>query len=153
MKCTICNKEVEKPIQMRGHMSGHARVGKKRPGAGPKKNHNNNFKISKRNIDDHRYYTGDGYVMMRNQHGHPLANLSGQVPEHRKVLYDKIGSGEHKCWWCGINLIWDKKSTNIINVDHLDGVIDNNSPSNLVSACHKCNRIGARLVQHKKEYE
>jgi hypothetical protein len=148
MECTICGKKVDKPIQMRGHMSGHARLGKKRPGVGGSKG-----RMSTQNIDEIRYWDNKGYVLLRKQQGHPLASLLGHVPEHRKNLYDTIGPGEHKCWWCGKTVVWAGDDKTRINVDHLDGVKHNNTPENLVPACMRCNRSGARLMQHKVEYE
>ena len=133
---------------MRGHMSGHARMGKKRPGVGGGRN-----RISIKNIDEMRYFDNKGYVMLRKQHGHPLARETGHVYEHRKNLYDRIGPDNHRCWWCGKNIFWSGTDKTRINVDHIDGIKDNNNPDNLVPACMMCNRSGARLMQHKIEYE
>lgn len=82
-------------------------------------------------------FTGDGYRLLHNLHNHPLASVVGQVLEHRKVLYDKIGNGVHPCHWCDKLLTWGG-ITGIV-VDHLDEVVLNNSPENLVASCVGCN--------------
>lgn len=75
---------------------------------------------------------------------HPLAPPSGRVYVHRRVLYDKIGPGEHACYWgCGRILHWTVGQAagddNRLVADHLDGQGDNNDPANLVPSCHHCN--------------
>ncbi len=88
------------------------------------------------------YITEQGYRMLTGQ-VHPLSHR-GEVLEHRKVLYDAIGSGPHECYWhaqsgCGHTaLSWGGKSG--IAVDHLDGDRFNNDPQNLVPSCNGCNR-------------
>lgn len=87
------------------------------------------------------YLTKDGYRMLRYQR-HPLAR-HGELMEHRKILYDKIGPGPHECHWnsvrgCGkVNLEWGGHGG--IHADHLDDDRINNSPENLVPSCKKCN--------------
>lgn len=73
--------------------------------------------------------------------GHPLANEHGRVYEHRLVLYQEIGPGEHKCHWCGALVRWlrGQRLRDGIVSDHLDGDKANNAPDNLVAACHACN--------------
>lgn len=76
------------------------------------------------------------------RHGHPLAYSDGRVAEHRVHLYDKIGAGPHKCYWCGVQVIWSKGSRTAkgsLVVDHLDQNHHNNHPDNLVASCHPCN--------------
>jgi hypothetical protein len=75
----------------------------------------------------------DGYVRLKCTDS-PMSK-NGWVLEHRKVLYDKIGTGTHKCHWCRLHLEWKD-----ICVDHLDEVRSNNNPNNLVPSCSKCNR-------------
>ncbi len=85
-----------------------------------------------------------GYKVLTGVYDHPLSPKTGVVFEHRKVLYDKIGPGTHKCHWdCGKILSWGGKSG--INTDHLDGDQLNNEPDNLVPSCFGCNRSGKRL--------
>lgn len=79
-----------------------------------------------------------GYRNLTTQYGHPLANSSGVVSEHRRALYDKIGPGLHPCHWgCGKVLEWGGILG--ICVDHLDDDKVNNDPDNLVPSCLVCN--------------
>jgi hypothetical protein len=80
--------------------------------------------------------------------GHPLADSQGHLPEHRAVLYDKIGPGLHHCHWCGALLRWTNGAytrKGSIVTDHIDGKARNNKPTNLVPSCQSCN-----LKRHKK---
>lgn len=83
---------------------------------------------------------GHGYVALACP-DHPLANLSGWQFEHRVVLFDAIGAGEHPCHWCGKLLTWEEhyNGEHGLGVDHLDFDRTNNDLSNLVPACRKCN--------------
>lgn len=83
-----------------------------------------------------RSHSEVGYIRLHSQFGHPLAAGNGELLEHRKVLYEKIGPGEHKCYWCGRKLNWRRFS---LIVDHLDGDVRNNSPENLEPSCITCN--------------
>ena len=78
-----------------------------------------------------------GYRDLHMQQGHPLARSGGLLGEHRKVLYDKIGPGEHPCYWCGRTLSWG--GLDGIVVDHIDEDRLNNDPNNLVPSCNPCN--------------
>jgi hypothetical protein len=74
--------------------------------------------------------------------GHPLATQLGRVFEHRKVLFDKIGPGEHPCHWCAKTVSWDRRENageSTLIADHLDSDTLHNDPSNLVPSCWKCN--------------
>lgn len=75
--------------------------------------------------------------------GHPLAPASGRVAVSRLVLYDKIGSGPHKCHWCGSSLEWrigtSSHAPDALFVDHLDWDRLNDDPANLVASCGDCN--------------
>ena len=81
-----------------------------------------------------------GYKYLTGMQDHPLAvGRSGQVSEHRVVLYGAIGPGPHSCHWgCGKILEWGGHTG--IQADHIDGVKTNNDPANLVPACISCNR-------------
>lgn len=81
-----------------------------------------------------RVMTAAGYVKLR-RHDHPLADSDHYVFEHRKVLFDVLGSGTQECFWCGLALDWKA-----LVVDHLNENKQDNSPENLVPACNKCNR-------------
>jgi len=73
--------------------------------------------------------------------GHPLAARGGRVYAHRAALYSRIGPGPgHECWWCGRSVAWwPAPGFAPLEADHLDGVITNNAPRNLVPACKPCN--------------
>ena len=79
-----------------------------------------------------------GYLMLYEPE-HPLASKSGQVLEHRKVLYDDIGDGDHPCFHCGRTVTWGASRPARLDVDHLDGNRQNNARSNLAPACPPCN--------------
>jgi len=79
----------------------------------------------------------DGYLMVWAP-DHPLASR-GRVYEHRMVFADAHGTGEHGCHWCGQVLRWPQ-----VQVDHLNGVRDDNRLGNLVASCGPCNRDRAR---------
>lgn len=80
------------------------------------------------------------YVMVQS---HPLLPDGGQLPEHRVVLYAKLGPGLQACHWCEAELSWEIQAParGSIVTDHLDDDTHNNSPGNLVPSCHRCNTI------------
>ncbi len=81
-----------------------------------------------------------GYKYLTGQYDHPLSDTRGQIAEHRKVLYDKIGPGPHMCHWrCGRMLSWDGGPQLGICADHLDNNRLNNDPDNLVPSCRREN--------------
>lgn len=106
----------------------------------------------RRENEGHTYKTPAGYVKFVG-YEHPVANPSGITQYHRVVLFDKIGPGEHKCYWgCGRVLSWEKKypqSLDALVVDHLNGVRDDNRPENLVPSCAPCNSSVSRLSRAK----
>lgn len=79
--------------------------------------------------------TSNGYVICARHADHVIAPPSGVMYEHRMVLFDSIGEGPHRCHWCSTPINWGAG----LEVDHLDHVRDNNTPSNLVATCHGCN--------------
>lgn len=76
------------------------------------------------------------YKYIQNRH-HPLSPPSGRIPEHRVILYAKLGPGRQKCYWCGRHLTW-AKGDGTVTTDHVDGNTRNNDPENLVPSCHGC---------------
>ena len=77
--------------------------------------------------------------------GHPLCTPKGTyVYEHRLVLWNKIGPGEHRCHHgCGRVVAWKPGAgarRGSLVVDHLDDNPHNNEPSNLVPSCNPCNQ-------------
>lgn len=84
---------------------------------------------------------GVGYKIIRAP-THPLATSEGRLAEHRKVLYDAIGDGQHPCHWCQEPVRWLRPweaEPDALVVDHLDGEVRNNDRENLVPACFRCN--------------
>jgi hypothetical protein len=91
---------------------------------------------------------GHGYIAAFRP-DHPLAQRTGWQYEHRIVLYDMIGAGEHPCHWCGKALSWkinyNAADNRGLGVDHLDRDRTNNTVANLVPSCRSCNN--ARRVR------
>lgn len=94
-----------------------------------------------------------GYVLVSNSR-HPMATSSGVVFEHRAVLYDAIGPGPHKCHWCACAIDWIKGRCikGSLVPDHLDGDKANNSISNLVPSCNKCNGLRGLFMQWVRDH-
>lgn len=91
----------------------------------------------------------NGYQVIRLP-DHPLAWSEGWVYEHRAVLHDTIGPGEHHCHWCGTPVSWDRtypQHLDALVVDHLDADVQNNDPANLVQSCNPCNVRRADLAR------
>lgn len=81
------------------------------------------------------------YRYVRRKH-HPLAGASGYIPEHRLILWEKIGPGSHPCHWCGVSVTWlpgGRTAKGCLITDHVDRNPKNNDPDNLVPACQACN--------------
>lgn len=83
---------------------------------------------------------------------HPLAPPCGRVYVHRMVLFDAIGPGSHACHWCGRLVTWllpiDNPDT--LEVDHLNGVKDDNRIDNLVVSCGDCNTTRGAQARHEQ---
>ncbi len=78
--------------------------------------------------------------------GHPLADMSGVVYAHRLALYELIGEGAQACHWCGKTIAWLDPDA-YLQVDHLNGVGDDNRPENLVPSCGPCNSARASTLR------
>lgn len=70
---------------------------------------------------------------------HPLAVSRNTMYEHRKVLFDAIGYGPHRCHWCSTHINWRAPRPHALEADHVDYQRDNNHVTNLVPSCHGCN--------------
>ena len=82
--------------------------------------------------------------------GHPLAGVNGRAYEHRVVLFDSIGPGEHECHWCGESVAWGRRGDQrLLVVDHLNNKKGDNRPKNLVPSCVSCNTARALAFRRK----
>jgi hypothetical protein len=76
---------------------------------------------------------------------HPMScSKNGMIYEHRKVLFDKIGWGPHKCFWCGEDIDWmpgERNKKGCLVVDHFNGNKRDNESANLIPSCHRCNAM------------
>lgn len=90
------------------------------------------------------------YRMLHKQ-VHPLADAIGDVYEHRVVLYDAIGDGEHPCHWCGRLVAWHaEEPRDRLVVDHVDEIKYNNDLTNLVPSCVRCNSLRLGHYKHRR---
>lgn len=65
---------------------------------------------------------------------HPLADRTGSVWEHRKIVYDRLGDTLPPCELCDKPLTWETA-----HIDHIDEDPSNNDPKNLRPLCRGCN--------------
>jgi hypothetical protein len=99
---------------------------------------------AQKRVPSYRYITGAGYIKLLKPE-HPLADSSGDVYEHRMIVYDILKGSMPACYWCGTALEW---STAVI--DHLNENKKDNDKQNLVVSCNNCNRSrGAMLPMIK----
>ena len=94
---------------------------------------------------EHRKTTTGGYILLK-YNGHPLAQKSGYVFEHRKVVYDIYGDSLPPCQLCGSKSDWSSRKTHI---DHIDEDRANNSSDNLRVLCNPCNSRRGRKNSHE----
>lgn len=87
-----------------------------------------------------RCITSAGYILIKRPE-HPLSNTAGYVYEHRAILYEKLGEGNHSCFWCGAILCWAD-----IVVDHLNEIKNDNRADNLLVTCNRCNRARGAMI-------
>jgi hypothetical protein len=87
---------------------------------------------------------GTGRRQMVTDRDHPLAPPDGRILYYRWLLFEQIGDGAHPCTWCGRTVTWTVglrhglKAADLV-VDHVDHNSRNNTVSNLVPACNRCN--------------
>lgn len=102
----------------------------------------------------YRSLHSNGYIVVQDR-AHPLANAKhGGLYEHRQVLFDAIGEGQHPCYWCGAPVIWVKGKCvkGSLVPDHLDGDKTNNAIGNLVPACNRCNATRGLFMSWVREH-
>jgi len=105
-----------------------------------------------------RYLPTNGYIKLVGVDC-PIANECGVIYEHRKVLFEAIGAGQHSCHWCSKPVSWgygvSKRTKGSLVVDHLNGQKDDNRLENLVPSCHSCNGnrglFMAWVMKHKDD--
>lgn len=85
------------------------------------------------------YLNSSGYLCETWNHDHPVSSKRGFVYLHRKVLYNAIGPGPHRCHWCHAEVEWKGTGQRKLVVDHVDAIKTNNAIENLVPSCHRCN--------------
>src|SRR6266478_8394519 len=75
--------------------------------------------------------------------GHPLANSRGNVIVHRRLLYERIGPGDHPCRHCGRTVRWSSRMPKIdaLCVDHVNENWRDGSADNLIPSCWRCNML------------
>lgn len=85
-------------------------------------------------------YISKGYVVLTGLQDYVLSDKNGHLTEHRKVLFDSIGLGDHPCHWCGKLVNWQTEDFNYkLHVDHLNEDKIDNRIENLVPSCFVCN--------------
>jgi 5-methylcytosine-specific restriction endonuclease McrA len=75
---------------------------------------------------------------------HPLADGTGHVWEHRKIVYERYGDALPPCELCGKLVNWKT-----VHIDHEDENPANNDPKNLRPLCRVCNVGRTAKVHHE----
>ena len=89
--------------------------------------------------DGEGHVTQSGYRVLYRP-GHPIAGRNGTAFEHRVILYERIGPGQHDCFWCGKQVSWEVTSgPGRLVADHLNHERLDNRAENLEPACDQCN--------------
>lgn len=105
---------------------------------------NGTYEIVRKSRARLRYQDPAGYWKVY-EPNHPLADRTGYVWEHRKIVYDRIGDSVPPCELCAKPLTWKTA-----HVDHIDEDPSNNDPGNLRPLCCGCNTWrGSRIPQHE----
>ncbi len=91
----------------------------------------------------YRYSWGAGYIRLHLPE-HPLADGTGNVFEHRKVMWEATRGHNPYCFWCGEKLNWEDS----VVIDHLDEDKVNNDASNLVISCNRCNLARGAMLPY-----
>ncbi len=81
------------------------------------------------------WVSSNGYIVKYNP-SHPLARGTGDILEHREVLYNSVGEKTPDCDICGCPTSWEIYK---YHVDHIDKDKKNNDISNLRMLCNSCN--------------
>ena len=89
--------------------------------------------------DEPTYVDRRGYIVERWHTGHVIAMNNGHIRRARRVLFDSIGFGPHRCHWCAKHINWSRRSIHRLEADHLDWDRSNDDPANLVPSCTSCN--------------
>lgn len=88
-----------------------------------------------------RVETPNGYVRLYRP-GHPLADKTAYVYEHRAVAWDMYGDCLPPCEMCGTQLTWLA-----CHIDHIDTDRKNNAPANIRAVCRGCNVLRGRSAR------
>jgi hypothetical protein len=107
--------------------------------------HMRNGTYDKTRKPEYSIISPNGYVKTYNP-DHPLSDKQGRTYEHRRILYESIGEGPHKCELCGKAWSWRPYKD---HVDHIDGDKENNDLSNLRPLCNGCNTQRGRKPAHE----
>lgn len=95
-----------------------------------------------------------GYVKVHRR-GHPIADSSGSVYEHRLVMWEALQGQDAPCHWCAAPVRWaaGRHDADRLEIDHL-GRKDDNNLDNIVVSCHACNTARAmagETPEHRAE--
>jgi hypothetical protein len=99
----------------------------------------------------------NGYVVVID-HGHPLADFRGRVPQHRKVMFDLFDGGPLKCSFCDLVLPFrtGRKQAGQenwgIEIDHIDADRTNNDILNLAPVCPSHQTRSGMQGSHQQMY-
>jgi hypothetical protein len=86
------------------------------------------------------YIHSGGYILVYAP-DHPLTqtHTGSHEYQHRMVYFNTHGAGPFRCHWCNDPVEWST-----MHVDHLNEIVDDNRPENLVASCPICNQRRGR---------